>query len=293
MIGELGGLACAPLWAISSILLKSQTGKVDALRINALRGIYASAFVIALVPIFGKIDQLRDVSLPGVAYLWTATIVGLVLGDTLYIKGMAIIGVVRALPMSVIYPILVLPFSVFIVGEKLSPLTIVGILLTVVGLYVITAPKRGIEKVSDESRKRYWVGILFTLGALLCWAVGTTILNFGMVKLDPIVASAFRMPFMTLVLLTIVFVRKDTRKAWHPGWRSLSLLGLAGILGIGLGGLFFMIGLKYAGPAKTAILSSTSPLFGIPLSALILREKVTIRIVLGTILCLIGIWFVI
>lgn len=293
MIGELGGLACAPLWAISSILLKSQTGKIDALRINAIRGIFATAFFIAILPISGRASQLMELPLSGVVYLLTSVVIGLVLGDTLYIEGMGIVGVARALPISITYPIFVLPFSVILVGENLSFLTVVGVFVTVVGLYVITAPKRGAEKAPAETRRQYWWGVSLLLIASLCWAVGTTLLKFGMVELDPIVASVLRMPFMTLVLLVMAFSRKKTTGIWYHGPKSLTILALAGILGIGMGGLFFMLGLKYSGAARTAILSATAPLFGVPLSMLILRERITMRMVLGTILCVIGIWFVI
>jgi drug/metabolite transporter (DMT)-like permease len=293
LLRELGGLGCAPLWAISSILLKSQTDKVDALRINALRGIFASVFLIAIVPIFGKVDQLWNLSLPALIYLWLSVIIGLVLGDTLYIKGMGIIGVARALPISITYPILVLPFSATIIGEDLPALTIVGVLVTAVGLYFITAPKRNAEREPAASRRRYWWGVFLLLVASLCWAAGTTILNFGMLELDPILAAALRMPFMTLVLFTIVFLKKGSRRTWYPGGRSLMILSLAGTIGIGLGGLLFMAGIKHGGVARTAILSSTAPLFGMPLSVLILHEKVTAKMVLGTVLCVIGIWLVV
>jgi len=293
LIRELGGLACAPMWAISSIMLKSQTDKIDALRINAVRGIFASVFLMAIVPIFGKTDQLMNLSFSGVAYLWTSVVVGLVVGDTLYIKGMGIVGVARALPISITYPIFVLPFSVVLADESVSSLTIVGILIVIVGLYVITAPKRGAEKPSTATRKQYWWGVSLLLMASLCWAIGTTLLDFGLEELDPIVASALRMPFMTLVLLVMISLKKSGEKTWYHGSRSLTILALAGILGIGVGGLLFMVGLQYAGTARTAILSSTAPLFGVPLSMLILRERITLKIVAGTILCVIGIWFVI
>ena len=191
------------------------------------------------------------------------------------------------------YPIFVLPFSITIIGEDLSHLTIVGVLITVAGLYVITAPKRGAEKPPAETRRQYWWGMFFLLAASALWATSTTILNFSMIELEPIVASVIRMPFMALVLSIIVFLKKDTRKAWYPGRRSLIILALAGIVGIGLGGLLFLVGIKYAKPARTAILSSTAPLFGMPLSVLILRERITLKMVAGTILCIIGIWFVI
>ncbi len=74
MIRELGGLACAPLWAVSTILLKSQTDKLNAMRINAFRGIAASAFLIIAAAIFGRMEQLATLSLSAVAYLWLSQV---------------------------------------------------------------------------------------------------------------------------------------------------------------------------------------------------------------------------
>ena len=293
MIRELGGLGCAPLWAISTIMLKSQTEKADALQINALRNLFALVFVIAIVPIFGKVDQLSSLSFSSIFYLLLAAVVGIVFGDTFYIKGLGIIGVSKALPMSIIYPIFILPFSATIVGESLSFLNIAGVFITVAGLCLITVRKHVPKSGLEVTRKQYWKGIFLVLAASLCWAAGTITLNFAMVNLDPIIAGAIRIPFIVLVLFVMIYLRKGDAKVGNHSFSSWVIFGLAGILGIGLGGLLFMIGVKYAGPAKTAILSSTAPLFGMPLSILILREKITLKMVFGTILCVIGIWFVV
>jgi DME family drug/metabolite transporter len=288
VIGEIAALGCAPLWAISSILLKSQTDKVDALQINAIRGLFAAAFAVAIFLITGGIDQFSSLPLSAVIYLLLAAIVGFVAGDTLYIKGMGIIGVSRALPMSITYPIFVLPFSVTIGGESLSFLTVAGVFIAAMGLHLITAPQRRSER-EKATQKWHWWGTSLILAASLCWAIGTVLLGFAMTSLSPILAGAIRMPFMALVLFMMVYLRKSTVKVWSQGFSSLAILALAGIMGIGVGGLLFMIGVKHAGAAKTAILSSTAPLFGVPLSMLILHEKITLKIVFGTILCVIGV----
>ena len=274
-------------------MLKSQIGKLDALRINAIRGIVASAFLIGIALITGKIDQLNSLSISALVYLYASVIIGLVLGDTFHIKGMGIIGVSKALPISITYPIFVLPFSVTIVGESLSVSTISGVSITVVGIYLITAPPRGADRPAEAARKQYWWGVCLILAASLCWAIGTTLLGFAMTDLDPILAGAIRMPFMTLMLFGIIYSQKSTVPVWNHGLKSWVILSLAGVLGIGLGGMLFMAGVKYAGPAKTAILSATAPLFAVPLSVFILHEKITLKILIGTVLCVIGIGFVI
>jgi len=293
LIQELGGLACAPLWAISSVLLKSQSGKYNAMHINAIRGMFASAFTLAMLPIFGNIKSFYDLTFLAVIYLFSSVIIGMIVGDTLFIKSMDIIGVSKALPISIIYPIFVLPFSILFIGETLSIITICGIFITAGGIYFMTAPPRNSEKLGGLNRKLYWKGILFVLGACLCWAAGTIILKFAIANMDPILAGAIRMPFMTLAIFTIIYLQKGNLRPWRYSSKSLTALGVAGILGIGVGGLLFMIGVKYAGPAKTSILSSTAPFFGVPLSMFTLRERITFKIVLGTILCVFGIWLVI
>lgn len=293
MIKELGGLGCAPLWAISSIMLKSQTDKLDAIKINALRGIAASVFLIVAAVIFVGVGQLATLSLSAAIYLHLSVLIGLVLGDTLYIKGMGIVGASKALPISIVYPIFVLPFSVTIGGESLSVLAIGGIFITAVGLYLITKPERGSIRLAGAARRRYWQGVLFIFGAALCWAIGTTMLGFAMTGLNSLLAGAIRMPFMTLVLFAIIYFRKGDIRPWSVGLSSFTILSLSGIIGIGFGGVLFMLGVRYAGAARSAILSSTAPLFGVPLSMVMLRERITLKIVLGTILCVTGIWFVI
>ena len=293
MIRELGGLGCAPLWAFSTILMKSQTDKLRAIRINAIRSIAASASLIIIVTILGRMGQLTTLSITAVSYLFLSVIIGMVLGDTLYIKGMAIIGASKALPISITYPIFILPFSATIGDENLSILMIGGTFVTIVGLYLITAPERRSEKLSGEARSHYWRGVFFVLSAALCWAVSTTVLDFAMTDLDPLIAGAIRMPFMMIVLFVIIYIRKGDIRPWSCGLRSLVIISLAGMVGIGFGGLLFMTGVKYAGPARTAILSSTAPLFGVPLSAIVLRERITVKMILGTILCVIGIWLII
>ena len=54
---------------------------------------------------------------------------------------------------------------------------------------------------------------------------------------------------------------------------------MAGIIGIGLGSLFYIAAVEEAGAGKTAVLTSTMPLFNLPLAVLFLKERVTPRIV--------------
>ena len=76
------------------------------------------------------------------------------------------------------------------------------------------------------------------------------------------------------------------------GRRSLATMTAAGVLGTGAGSLLWVVGVQHAGAARTAILSSTAPLFALPLAAVFLHERITRRVAVGTVLSIAGIWLV-
>jgi drug/metabolite transporter (DMT)-like permease len=60
-------------------------------------------------------------------------------------------------------------------------------------------------------------------------------------------------------------------------------------LGTFLGTWFSLLGLKLATASTATVLNSTSPLFIIPLSYIILKEKISDNCVIGSILAVIGV----
>jgi drug/metabolite transporter (DMT)-like permease len=70
-------------------------------------------------------------------------------------------------------------------------------------------------------------------------------------------------------------------------------VALGGILGMGLGGLLYIAAVQDAGAGKAAILSATSPLFALPLAMLFLAERVTPRLMAGTLVSIVGISLVV
>jgi drug/metabolite transporter (DMT)-like permease len=68
-------------------------------------------------------------------------------------------------------------------------------------------------------------------------------------------------------------------------WRRVLALGaLTAVSAIG-----YLVGLKYAGVTLGTVLSSTSPLFALPIGRLVSAEPVTWRAAAGAVLCVAGI----
>ncbi len=54
----------------------------------------------------------------------------------------------------------------------------------------------------------------------------------------------------------------------------------------------YVMAIARIGPAKMATLGSVSPVFGLVMAVIFLKEKVTLRLVTGVGLCVVGVWLV-
>ncbi len=67
------------------------------------------------------------------------------------------------------------------------------------------------------------------------------------------------------------------------------MLTIAGVVGTGAGSLMYLYALQEIGAGKAAVLSSSSPLFALPLGAIVLKEPITRWVAIGTLLAVTGI----
>lgn len=292
MSGELYAIACAFLWALSSTLLKSQTHRVDVISLAAWRTVPGLFLYLGLLFFSGKANDVLHLPLRVLALLVGSTLLGLGLGDLLYFWSMKLIGLARAMPLSATYPFFTLILALLFLGEQLNWGIVGGAALITGGAYLLAFP-RGTGKIRSSAAQRMDLkGMALALVAAICWAVSTVILRLGLEGVDIAVANSVRLSVLVIALFAVLFQRGEIGRIREYGLRSLGITLLAGVIGTGLGTFAFLAALQRAGAAKTSILTSTTPLFGLPFS-LVLREKLTSRTLLGTILAMVGVWLTI
>lgn len=305
MTGELYAIACAFFWALSSTLLKSQTHRVDVISLAAWRTVPGLCIFLGLLFFSSRANDVLHLSLRTLAPLVGSTLLGLGLGDLLYFRSMKLIGLARTMPLSATYPFFTLILALLFLGEQLSLAIVGGATLITGGAYLLAFPRSGgrIRRFGARTSASPWPearpagsvelrmdlkGVALALAAAICWAISTVILRLGLEGVDIVVANAIRLSVLAVVLFAVLFHRGEILRIREYGLRSLGIAFLAGVLGTGLGTFAFLAALQRAGAAKTSILTSTTPLFGVPFS-LVLREKVTTRTLLGTMLTVVGV----
>ncbi|HEY3107489.1 MAG TPA: DMT family transporter [Chloroflexota bacterium] len=286
----MSALACAALWAGSTVAMRSQTGRVPVLAINTFRtGFAALAFWLVLL----ALGRLADVlAVPGAALggLFGSVLFGMALGDSLHIRAMHAIGVSRAMPISSSYPLVTTLLAVVWLGEPVTPAMVLGVTLIVAGVYLVASPPRRVDGAGGDTAATR-PGVLLALAASLCWATSTVMVRPALDQIDPLLANAIRLPAAFLVLALTVLRGARGAGAFAISPRSALVLAGAGLVS-GVSGAFWLVGVRYAGAAKAAALSSTAPMFAAPLAVLLLGERLSPRVGLGTLVTIVGIWLV-
>ena len=101
--------------------------------------------------------------------------------------------------------------------------------------------------------------------------------------MDPLVAAAIRMSSATIVLLPFALSqrKRGALQLKKYGPRSLALALTSGLIDYGMGMIPFILAIQLIGAGKTVVLSSVSPLFLLPFSVFILKERLTWLTLIG------------
>jgi len=287
MVGVLVGLLCALTWAVSSVLMKDLARKLDPFTLNAPRSLIGGLSMFLLTLAMGKTAAYQALTPEKIFFLLASICIGGGIGDTFYIYSLARIGVSQAFPLASTYPALTLLFGMFFLHEEVSLGIVGGLVLVLGGIWLISRPPA--SRAQDAARVIKGSGVALALVASFCWAVSMSLLGAGMKGLDPIMVASVRAPALSLVLWGIVALRRSAPALAKLSRHEWVILIVGALIGWGLGSVLFLATIALCGPTRAAILTSTSPLFALPLSVLFLKERVSRAILAGTALTVVGI----
>jgi drug/metabolite transporter (DMT)-like permease len=237
-----------------------------------------------MVPIFVVTDEIRNLSSVdpyGLCLVIVAVLIGFGLGDTLFLKSISLIGVSRAYTIVYTFPFFTMLFAMIFLGEGFLINYVIGTIFTFLGVIIIITEK------NEQSERRFW-GILVALVTAVIWAISMTIVAFGLTTINTVLANTLRYPFLFLFLFLISRV---WRKEGNISKKNLMFLAVSGIFGMTLGGITFLQSVQLIGVSRTTALGSSSPFWATVMAALLLKEKVTWRVVMAAILIVAGIYF--
>jgi drug/metabolite transporter (DMT)-like permease len=293
--GEGAALVAAALWAISTVLFGRLGKTLQPLVLNFVKGLVAIALI--LLTLLWRWGQAP--ALPPMAVMWLllSGAIGIGLGDTAYFSAVNTLGARRALLLESLAPPLAALMAWAFLQEALSVRAWGGILLTLLGVaWVISERVPGTTQERNQDSALLWRGVTWGMAAALGQAGGSVLSRAALADtvVDPLWSSLLRPTAGGVVLVVLLSgrgqLREPMRVAQSP--QIWPILGLTAFLGTYLGIWLQQVAFKYSPAGIAQSLLATSPLFVLPLAAL-LGDRVTGRAVLGVLVALGGVWLLI
>jgi drug/metabolite transporter (DMT)-like permease len=284
-LGALSAIGCALSWAVIGLLVRALSPIFNSVTLNAVRSTLGGALILAWVAVTGGLAGLTAMSGRAFALLAISVVLAVWLGDTVFFESTRDLGLARAMTVSMTYPLIAALLAAVVLGESLTPRLAAGSVVTLggVGLTVMAETRPG-----AAAPQRFWFGVAAATLASLAWAASVVVLKPSLGEVDAVQAQAVRLPVAAALLWMTPWSWGGATSLRRRGAAALWRLLALGIF-TAIGSILFVAGVRHAGVAVATVLSSTAPMFAIPLGLVFLRERVAASAVLGTVVTVIGI----
>lgn len=291
-IGEIAGVGASLTWAVSCLIFSRAAVPAGAL--NLFKNMIAAALFVAALAGGALIagEPLLQASTAAIGWLVLSSVIGIVVGDIFYFRCLQILGARRALVMTTVVPPLAAGFGWLALDETTSWLTGLGMLITLGGVSLVVGDTALQGDAPGHFPGSRTAGVVYGCLGSLCQASQSVLSKLAMATgVDPFEAAGIRLVTAVFLGLGVGLVLGRLR-GWAVAIRASGFvwrLVLAAVCGTFFGIWFSLVAFKHSPLAVATTLTTLSPVFILPLAAMLLRQGVSRRAVLGVMIALGGV----
>jgi drug/metabolite transporter (DMT)-like permease len=216
-------------------------------------------------------------------WLGLSGVVGFFLGDLFLFKSYTIIGSRTSQLVMSLAPMITAIIGWFFLHEILSIKSILGIVVSVTGIIIVVAGKK--LKLNVPIR-----GFLYALGGALGQAIGLILSKKGMGNYDAIAATQIRaiIGFAAFAILVTFMNRWKKVLLATTEKTGMKATAIGAIFGPFVGVALSLYAVQHTETGIASALMALTPIFIIVPSAIMFKEKITARQVIGAVISIIG-----
>lgn len=288
-IGELAALATSLSFSFGSTMFTFAGRRIGSLTINRVRLVFAAIFLsLAHWIILGTLFPF-DAAPDRFLWLGLSGFVGLVLGDIFLFQAFVLIGPRLSMLMMSLAPIFAALQAWIFLDETLSGGQIFGILLTLAGIaWVVLEGNR-----QHEGDREYGRGILLGFLGAVGQATGFVLAKPGLGgEFSAISANLIRMLTAVIILWAITFFQgqaKSTVKKLVDDKKGALLTMGGAFSGPFLGVSLSLFALQHIEVGVASTLTSLPPIFLLPISYFVFKERFGWGAIVGTFVAMAGV----
>ncbi|MFD2585592.1 EamA family transporter [Croceitalea marina] len=272
------------VWGSTYLLNKIAVTELPPFYLASIRFIVAGILIFIIARILGhslRITQKQFLNTLFLGFLFLSYGNGVAVWALKYVdSGFA------ALEVSA-QPLVILIMMYVLQGKKIQPMSIVGVVLGVIGIYLLISQK---EILAQENSI---IGILMIFSVMLFWGYGSLFVRKADLPSNYFVNTGFQMfnAGIILAFMSLVFNESwSLPNTWQTDtqWSMVLLIVFGSIIAF----TSFNFLLKHVSPEKVATNTYVNPIVALFLGWLFLNEKITVQSIIAAIVLLAGVYFI-
>ncbi|MBN2316181.1 MAG: DMT family transporter [Sedimentisphaerales bacterium] len=274
----------ALFWGGTFVAGKVVARNVGPFSISFLRFAIASTLLLFLTwKIEGRLPRLKKHQILHIILLG---LIGIATYNVLFYKGLKMIEASRASLIIATCPIFITVCSVLFLKEKITPLNILGIIISVCGASIVIS-KGDLRQIFDGGLGR---GELYIFCCVLCWVTYSLIGKSVMKNLSPLASVSYSSVVGTVALFLPACFEGLIRNISHQSLTDWGCISYLGVFGTVIGFVWYYQGVEHLGPTKAGLFINFVPIFAILSAFLILHEPITVSLAIGGVLVISGVY---
>lgn len=187
-----------------------------------------------------------------------------------------------------LYPLCVVLIEYFFYNNKnINLAAVIGILLGIVGIGVVFY-----ESAFGTKTEGYFIGLLLAGIATISWSYSTISISKQKVNINPYFGLGWQMLFGSCLMFIISYGSGSYIQISAiptTSWAAIAYLTFAGSI---IAFVAFIYSMKHLPVALASIYAYINPIIAISIGTFLLNEHITLRLIIGTIITLIGVYLV-
>jgi len=272
------------IWGSTYLLNKIAVTELPPFMLASIRFISAGLIIFVIAKLMGLSlsitkKQLINTAIAGFLFLTFGN--GLVVWALRYVdSGFA------ALEISA-QPLVVLIMMKILQGKKIQPMSIIGVILGIVGIYLLVSQKQVISKEGSI------LGMVMIFACMISWAYGSLFVGKADLPSNFFINTGYQMISggIILFLTSLLFGESWTLpNTWsnEVQWSMILLIVFGSIVAF----TSFNYLLRLVSPEKVATSTYVNPIIALLLGWYFLEEQITTQSIIAAIVLLTGVYFI-
>lgn len=272
------------IWGSTYLLNKVAVAELPPFMLAGIRFSVASLIIFGIAALMGKSlrisgRQLLNSAIAGFLFLSFGN--GVVVWALKYVDSNF-----AALEISA-QPLIVLLLMWILRGQRIRPMSMVGILLGIVGIYLLVNQ----DAVIADSRA--WAGVAMIFAAMLAWGYGSLFVGTADFPKNYFVNTGYQMATGGIMLFIMSLALGETWSnpmQWQPQthWAMLLLVIFGSIAAF----TAFNFLLKNVSPEKVSTNTYVNPIVAMILGWSLLNETISVQSIVAAVILLTGVYFI-